>query len=70
MLAIDMLEIEQDEEANGAADLYRELRKKGDTIKKNNDCLIAIYAIYFNIPIIHNDSDFNLISKHTPLKTI
>jgi predicted nucleic acid-binding protein len=70
MLAIDMLEIEPVEAAIGAADLYRELRKKGVTIKKSNDCLIAFYAIYFNIPILHNDSDFNLISKHTPLKTI
>src|ERR1700759_1495609 len=27
-----------------AAELYRKLRKKGITIRKPNDCLIAIYA--------------------------
>ena len=53
----------------GAAELYRSLRKKGLTIRKSNDCLIAFYAIEFSIAIAHSDSDFDLISKHTKLKT-
>src|ERR1700744_5566416 len=36
------------EYAHDAAKLYRELRKKGITIRKPNDCLIAIYAIKHN----------------------
>jgi predicted nucleic acid-binding protein len=55
--------------AVGAAELYRSLRKKGLTIRKSNDCLIAFYAIEFSTPLVHSDSDFNLISKHTKLKT-
>ncbi|HEY6901713.1 MAG TPA: PIN domain nuclease [Puia sp.] len=54
--------------AVGAAELYRSLRKKGLTIRKSNDCLIAFYAIEFSIAIVHSDSDFDLISKHTKLK--
>lgn len=55
--------------AVGAAELYRSLRKKGLTIRKSNDCLIAFYAIEFSIAIVHSDSDFDLIGKHTKLKT-
>jgi predicted nucleic acid-binding protein len=55
--------------AIGAAELYRSLHKKGLTIRKSNDCLIAWYAIEFTIPLVHSDSDFDLISKHSRLKT-
>jgi predicted nucleic acid-binding protein len=55
--------------AVGSADLYRSLRKKGLTIRKSNDCLIAFYAIEFSTTLVHSDSDFDLISKHTKLKT-
>ena len=27
-----------------AADIYRKLRKKGITIRKSNDCIIAVYC--------------------------
>jgi predicted nucleic acid-binding protein len=55
--------------AIGAAELYRSLRKKGVTIRKSNDCLIAFYAIEFSLPLVHADSDFDLISRHSKLKT-
>lgn len=51
-----------------SADLYRSLRKKGVTIRKSNDCLIAFFAIEFSIPLVHLDSDFDLISQHSNLK--
>jgi predicted nucleic acid-binding protein len=54
--------------AVGAADLYRSLRKKGVTIRKSNDCLIAFYAIEFSTRLVHSDSDFDLISENTKLK--
>jgi predicted nucleic acid-binding protein len=55
--------------ADQAASLYRELRNKGLTIRKPNDCLIAYYAIHFKIELVHNDKDFEKIAKHTALKT-
>lgn len=55
--------------AVGAAGLYRSLRKKGVTIRKSNDCLIAFYAIEFSTALVHLDSDFDLITKHAKLKT-
>src|SRR6185312_9764661 len=51
-----------------AADLYRFLRKKGITINKPNDCLIAAICIDNNIQIFHNDKDFDNIAKYTSLK--
>jgi predicted nucleic acid-binding protein len=54
--------------AIGAADLYRSLRKKGLTIRKSNDCLIAFHAIEFSVPLVHSDSDFDVIGKHSKLK--
>lgn len=51
-----------------AAELYRFLRKKGVTIRKANDCLIASVCIENNFAILHNDKDFDNIAKHTSLK--
>lgn len=62
LLAIDILEIDSKHAAIGAAELYRSLRKKGITIRKSNDCIIAYYAIYFQVSLAHQDRDFDLIS--------
>lgn len=56
--------------AEEAATLYRRCRKKGITIRKANDCLIAHYALHFNVPLLHYDSDFNEIAKVFPLQVI
>ena len=63
-----MLLLDPVEAAIGAAQLYRMLRKKGVTIRKPNDCLIAHYAIYYDIPILHNDVDFDQIARHVALR--
>ena len=48
-----------------AIDLYRSLRKKGITIRKANDCLIAAHGLLFNLPILHKDKDFIQICATT-----
>ena len=53
-----------------ATNLYRDLRKKGITIRKTNDCTIACYALNNNIPILHDDKDFQSIIENTLLKTV
>lgn len=50
------------------AKLYRVLRRKGITINKANDCLIAAICIENKIPLFHKDKDFDNIAKHTSLK--
>jgi len=53
---------------DGSAQLYRNLRKKGITIRKANDCLIAYYCMYYDIELCHNDIDFDRIAENTSLK--
>ena len=54
--------------ADYAIDLYRSLRKKGKTIKKPYDCLIASYAILEDIYLLHNDTDFKQMENNCKLK--
>jgi predicted nucleic acid-binding protein len=58
------------ESAIEAAQLYRTLRKKGITIRKPNDCLIAIYAIKNNARLLHNDIDFTYIAQNSKLQVV
>jgi hypothetical protein len=53
-----------------SADIYRKLRKIGITIQKPLDCMIASVAIENDIPLLHNDRDFQPIEKHCGLKQI
>ena len=46
-----------------AAHLYRSLRRRGITIRKPLDCMIAAVAIEHSIPLLHNDKDFEPIEK-------
>ena len=51
-----------------AAEIYREGRRKGRTIRSAADCLIAAIAIENAIPIWHTDRDFDTIAEYTPLR--
>jgi len=51
-----------------AAEIYRGLRRKGITIRKSVDCMIASVAIENDIPLLHNDKDFAAIEEHCGLK--
>ena len=51
-----------------AVELYRDLRKKGITIRKPYDCLIASYAILEDMYLFHNDSDFSQMENSSKLK--
>jgi hypothetical protein len=53
-----------------SAEIYRKLRKKGITIRKPLDCMIASVAIENDIPILHNDKDFQPIEKRCGLKVL
>jgi len=63
MIDIDLMYV-----TNYAIDLYRHLRKKGITIRKSIDCLIASYAIIADMYLLHNDRDFTQIACESKLK--
>lgn len=52
-----------------AIDLYRSLRKKGITIRKANDCLIASYALLHNLSVLHKDRDFTFICENSSVNS-
>jgi predicted nucleic acid-binding protein len=53
-----------------AAEIYRSLRAKGVTIRKPIDCMIASVAIEHDVPLLHNDRDFDQIVMHTELNVV
>lgn len=53
-----------------AAQIYRTLRKKGVTIRKPIDCMIAAVSLEYDVPLLHQDKDFDLIEKHLDLRVI
>jgi hypothetical protein len=53
-----------------AADIYRQGRKRGITIRSSADCLIAAIAIEHGIPVWHRDGDFQAIAQYTTLEAV
>jgi predicted nucleic acid-binding protein len=51
------------------ADNYRALRKRGVTVRKTTDAIIATFCIESGIPLLYSDRDFDPFVKHLGLKT-
>lgn len=49
---------------------YRLLRRKGITVRKTIDSLIATYCIENEHDLLHNDGDFDGYEKHLGLRVI
>jgi len=53
-----------------AARIYRLCRKKGKTIRKTIDCIIAAICVEHSLTLLHKDSDFKHIATCTKLKCL
>ena len=51
-----------------AAALYRTCRRGGETVRKLIDCLIGAIAIRADLPVLHSDTDFDVLARRTPLR--
>ena len=51
-----------------AAALYRACRRDGETVRKLIDCLIGAIAIRSDVPLLHRDTDFDVLARHTDLR--
>lgn len=69
LLCLPCLEINQATYL-AAAQIYRDLRIRGITIRKSIDCIIAAVALQHQCYFLHNDRDFEMIAKHFPLQLI
>jgi predicted nucleic acid-binding protein len=52
-----------------AAALYRTCRRQGSTVRKMVDCLIAAVALGARVPVLHRDTDFEVLARHTGMQT-
>lgn len=53
-----------------AAQIYRDCRKRGKTVRKTIDCLIAAVCLENNLTLLHKDRDFDLIATCCGLKVL
>jgi predicted nucleic acid-binding protein len=53
-----------------AIDNYRFLRKKGITIRRVNDIIIATFCIETGHSLLHNDRDFDPMEQYLGLKVV
>ena len=51
-----------------ATALFRTCRQRGGTVRKLIDCLITAIAIRVDVPILHNDRDFQELARHTDVQ--
>ncbi len=68
LLSFPCFDIGGKEIALQSAKNYRFLRKKGVTVRKTIDTMIATFCIENNLILLHNDKDFDPFSKYLKLK--
>lgn len=49
---------------------YRSLRKKGVTVRKTIDIMIGTFCIHYQLPLLHDDRDFDPMVRFLGLKII
>ncbi len=53
-----------------AARIYFDCRRKGLTVRSSTDCFIAALALERQLPLLHDDTDFDAIARVRPLRSI
>ena len=56
--------------ALAAAQNYRLLRRRGATVRKTIDCLIATFCLQAGHQLLHHDRDFDPFEKHLGLRVV
>ncbi len=67
---LDVLPVISPEIAVQAARNYRTLRRKGITVRKTIDTLIATFCIEKGHMLLHNDRDFDPFEEHLGLQVV
>jgi predicted nucleic acid-binding protein len=61
------LAVEEPMDGEAAAALYPLCRTRGTTIRRLVDCLVAAVGIRTQMPLLHQDADFEAIAQHASL---
>ncbi len=56
-----------EEIATHAAQIYRKLRRDGQTVRSSIDLLVTSWCLHSDADLLHNDRDFAVISNAFPL---
>lgn len=68
LASFDVLRLERLDDFRRAAELYRESRRRGITVRRTLDCLIASVCVRESVPILHNDRDFDRLARCSALQ--
>jgi predicted nucleic acid-binding protein len=70
LLSLPRFEMVGFEIAEKSAANYRLLRSKGVTVHKTIDVLIGTFCVEHGLPLVHRDSDFDLMARHIGLEVV
>lgn len=70
LMTFRIMEMLGQELALKSAGNYRFLRKKGVTVRKTIDVIIGTFCIHHNLSLLHDDHDFDPITKHLGLNAV
>lgn len=70
LTALTLFEMLGRDNALRSAEHYRELRKRGVTVRKTVDVIIATFCIVENHSLLHADRDFIPFVEHFGLRTV
>lgn len=68
LLLYPILRLERLATFKHASRIYRTGRKRGLTVRKTIDCLIAALCIEEDVELFHKDADFDAIARVAPLR--
>ena len=60
LLSLDVVPLVGESIALASAENYRRLRRKGVTVRKTTDCLIATWCIEHGVPLLWSDRGFEV----------
>ena len=70
MLSLDLVHMLNTSIALRSAENYRKLRRKGATVRKTTDCIIATWCIENGLPLLHCDKDFQPFHDYLDLVAV
>jgi predicted nucleic acid-binding protein len=70
MLSLEVVNMLNTSLALKSAENYRKLRRKGATVRKTTDCIIATWCIENQVPLLHCDKDFQPFHDHLGLEIV
>jgi len=70
LVSLDLRPLDGLGDAERAAQIYRDCRRSGRTVRSSVDCLIAAVALREDLPVLSADRDFEAIAEETGLELV